>query len=152
VVDAAVLAAAGLIRVGRGSEIRDYFEFDQMLPAPGQGALAIEIRADDDRLRVLLRPLHCATAAACVEAERAFMRQLGGGCQLPVAALASLSAGTLHLRGRVLALDGSRDVSGSDSGPADRASEVGQRLADALLRQGAETLIRETEAHLRQEQ
>ncbi|OGV63389.1 MAG: hydroxymethylbilane synthase [Lentisphaerae bacterium RIFOXYB12_FULL_65_16] len=150
-VDCAVLAAAGLLRVDRGADISGCFDPDEMLPAPGQGALAVEIRDSDQALRALLQPLHCAATQACVTAERTFMRHLGGGCQLPVAALAVLDKDTLRLRGRVLSLDGTQVLNGAHEGPADRAAEIGQRLADTLLTQGAAEVIRDVERSLQQE-
>jgi hydroxymethylbilane synthase len=142
VVDGAVLAAAGLHRLGRQGEIADYFTLEQMLPAPGQGALAIEIRADDAGLRELLAPLHCFRTAAAVEAERAFLQALGGGCSLPVAALATVTEDTVQLRGRVLSLDGACCLDAQAEGPAGTAGDVGRSAAATLLARGAADILR----------
>ena len=150
VVDCAVLAAAGLCRLGREREIDDFFAGDQMLSAPGQGALAIEIRSDDSRLQELLAAVHDEPSAACVTAERAFMSRLGGGCQLPVAALATVRDGVLNVQGRVLSLDGRRLLEGRRDGFATGAAEIGRALADSLLAQGAGEMIREIEQELQQ--
>jgi hydroxymethylbilane synthase len=148
VVDCAVLAAAGLHRLGRPEEISDFFTLEQMLPAPGQGALAIEIRADDDRLREVLAPVHCPRTATAVAAERAFMHALGGGCILPVAALATVENGALRLRGRVLTLDGARCLDSQAEGPPETPDDVGRAAASQLLAQGAADIIRAVEREL----
>jgi hydroxymethylbilane synthase len=152
VVDAAVLAAAGLIRLGRDAEIGGTFAPEDMLPAPGQGALAVEIRADDAELRSVVRSVHCPATAACVAAERAFMAGLGGGCQLPVGALAAIAGDVLRLRGRVLSLAGDRVFEGAVEGAGAEAAAHGSRLAHELIAQGADRLIRDIEDHLRREQ
>lgn len=148
-VDCAVLAAAGLCRLGRQQEISDFFTLEQMLPAPGQGALALEIRADDEPLRALLARVHCPLTAAAVEAERAFMSALGGGCTLPVAALATVESGTLRLRGRVLSLDGDRCLDSQAEGPVMAPGDVGRAAAALLLARGAADIIRTVERELR---
>jgi hydroxymethylbilane synthase len=152
VVDCAVLAAAGLKRGGFGDRITDLFEPDQMLAAPGQGALALEVRSDDARLKELLQAVHCETTCACVAAERTFMHTLGGGCQLPVAALAVRDGETLCLRGRVLYLDGSDEIDGSLEGNVGEPEALGDQLARQFLDRGADGLIRRIEETLREEQ
>ena len=151
-VDCAVLAAAGLRRLGRESEIRHLFSAEEMLPAPGQGALAVEIRAGDDRVSAVVRALHCADTECCVTAERAFMRCLGGGCQVPVAALATVTGRNLRLQGRVVSLDGGRMLEGTREGTREQASALGEALAEALLAQGAGEIVREIERTLQEEQ
>lgn len=141
VVNGAVLAAAGLRRLGRAAQITDVIPPEVMLPAPGQGALALQVREDDLALRELLTAVHCTEAGRGVAAERAFMHGLGGGCQLPVAALATLEAGVLRLRGRVLSLDGGACIEGSLSGPPDAPEALGQALATELIRQGAGEIL-----------
>ena len=147
-VDCAVVAAAGLHRIGRQAEIRHLFTAAQMLPAPGQGALAIEIRAGDERVRRVTRTLHCADTEAAVTAERSFMHRLGGGCQVPVAALATVDGSRLHLEGRVISLDGARVLEGFRDGPRDQAAALGESLAEGLRAQGADIIIREIEQYL----
>lgn len=150
-VDGAVLAAAGLHRLGREDAISAYFAPEIMLPAPGQGALALQIRADDHSLRDMLRGIACVNTEYCTGAERAFMHALGGGCQLPVAALAVIRDNTLHLRGRVLSLDGRTCLEGSHSGSPDDAPAIGSVLAGDLLGRGARELISAIERHLDEE-
>lgn len=146
-VDCAVVAAAGLHRIGRQAEIRHRFTAEQMLPAPGQGALAIEIRAGDDRVRRVTQTLHCADTEAAVIAERTFMHRLGGGCQVPVAALATVNGPRLHLQGRVISLDGTRVLEDFREGPREQAAALGESLAQALCARGADVIIREIEQH-----
>ena len=145
--DAIVLAAAGLARLGLQSHISETFALRQMLPAPGQGALAIQCRREDDSLAFLAR-LMDAPSAHATEAERAFLNALGGGCSLPVGAYAFLEGGELQMRGRVTALDGSHqiDVAGTVavfSGPGAKfnARELGNRLAQAALEKGARQIL-----------
>ena len=104
--DAIVLAAAGLKRLGLGERIRSFIEVEHSLPAPGQGALAIECRAGRDDLVALLAPLHDSATAICVRAERAVSRALSGSCQLPLAAFAVIAGNQLWLRGLVASPDG----------------------------------------------
>lgn len=151
VVDAAVLAAAGLLRLQRANAISAMLPDDILLPAPGQGALAVEIRAADQRLRDVLAGLHCTDSGHCVTAERAFMHALGGGCQLPVAALATISGASLRLRGRVLSLDGSLCIEGERHGPAGAAEAIGQALGADLLGRGAGAVLQQIEGDRRHE-
>ena len=145
--DAIVLAAAGLIRLGMEGQIREAFEPDQMLSAAGQGALALQCRADADALG-FFAPLNDAATALEVAAERAFLRELEGGCSLPVGAFASLQPGLLRLQGRVIAADGSRQldlraeapISSNGEGLA-AARQLGADLAQQALDQGAGSLL-----------
>ena len=148
VVDGAVLAAAGLRRLQRDGEIRGFFPPDTMLPAPGQGALALEIRDDHSHLLELLAAVDCASSRRCVTAERTFMHALGGGCQLPVAALATVDGEMMRLRGRVLSLDGVECFEGNVEGTVHQAEEAGTRLAANLQEQGAGEIIRDIERQL----
>lgn len=141
-VDGAVLAGAGLLRLGHAASVAAWLPPELMLPAPGQGALAVQIRAADAWLRDLLRPIHCIATWQCVTAERAFMQALGGGCRLPVAALGEVCAGRLRLHGRVLGLDGARCVEGRLEGRPEEADALGRKLADMLLGRGAGDLLR----------
>jgi hydroxymethylbilane synthase len=144
-----LLAAAGLIRLGLEARISERLSLDVMLPAPGQGALAATSRSDHDRAReALRRALHEPAVELAVLAERAFLRALEGGCQVPIAALAHLvdeSGGrTLRLRGRVLSLDGDACVEGTlatASLSADAADTLGATLGHELLRQGASAIL-----------
>jgi hydroxymethylbilane synthase len=144
--DAVVLARAGLSRLGRLQAATEVLDPIQVLPAPAQGALAVECRADDTRVRDLLAALDDPAARACVAAERAVLTALEAGCSAPVAAYAELAEGEdgtaeLYLRASVTALDGSDAVRGSVSGPATGAVELGHALAAELLDRGAASLM-----------
>ncbi len=133
-VDAAILAVAGLVRGGWEPEIAERLDPEVMLPAPGQGALALQVREDDLRVRSLVAVLDDPLTRAAVTAERAFLRGLGGGCAVAAAALATVdrAAHTLRLRGPVAAPDGSRIVRVERTGPVASAEEIGQQAAEAV--------------------
>ena len=139
--DALLLAAAGLKRLGLGERIRRVIEPEVSLPAPGQGALAIECRAGRDDVAALLAPLHHADTAACVFAERAVSRGLGGSCQVPLAAYASVEGARLRLRALVAMPDGSRVVRGELSGSTGEAESLGERMAALLRERGADAVL-----------
>ena len=138
--DAIVLAQAGLIRLGLQEYISEVFPLDVMLPAPGQGALAVQCKADDVETLELLAAIHDPLAAAAVEAERAFLSSLGGGCSLPVAAFAQKNNGTIILTGAVVSSDGKQSIrlSAVDQDP----QRLGQRLAELVLERGAAELLK----------
>jgi hydroxymethylbilane synthase len=144
--DAVVLARAGLARLGRMSAVTEVLDPIQVLPAPAQGALAVECRSDDTRVRELLAALDDPAARACVAAERSVLAALEAGCSAPVAAHAELTEaddGTAEvwLRASVTAIDGSDAVRDSISGPAPEAESLGRRLAAELLDRGAAALM-----------
>jgi hydroxymethylbilane synthase len=144
--DAVVLARAGLSRLGRLAAVTEVLDPIQVLPAPAQGALAVECRTDDDRVRELLAPLDDPATRACVAAERAVLTALEAGCSAPVAAYAELAEGEdgaaeLYLRASVTALDGSDGLRGSASAPAADAVQCGRALAAELLDRGAAALM-----------
>ncbi len=139
--DALILAEAGLRRLGLEKHITEILDRQWLLPAVGQGALGLECRADDEASRRLLEGLNDPATRACVLAERAFLRGLGGGCLVPIGALGTVEGERLHLRGCVLSSDGQRRIDGEADGPAAAAEEVGQRLADDLLGHGARELL-----------
>jgi hydroxymethylbilane synthase len=142
--DALVLAAAGLRRLGVANRIVQMLSFDLMLPAVGQGALAIECRADDVATLAAIAPLDDPVTHAAVLAERALLAHLRGGCMAPVGALGQYRDNQLRLSAVVLAADGSRRLAAENtSASADwsDAEQLGQRVADDLLRQGAAELI-----------
>lgn len=142
--DAIVLAVAGLKRLGLGGRVRTVIEPEVSLPAAGQGALAIECRAERADLVELLAALNDPATAACVRAERAVSRALGGSCQLPLAAYAQLEGVTIpeiRLRGLVAAPDGSRIVRAEARGPMQEPERTGEQLAQALLAQGADAIL-----------
>ena len=138
---AIVLAAAGLIRLGLAGRIRSLLEPEQSLPAPGQGALAIECREERSDLRESLEPLCDAATSACVRAERAVSRALSGNCRLPLAAYAVASGGEIRLRGLVATADGRRVVRAELTGPISSPEQLGDALAADLRGQGAEAIL-----------
>jgi hydroxymethylbilane synthase len=139
--DAIVLAAAGLRRLGYEDRITQYLEPDFVLPAVGQGALAIESRSDDDEVNSVIGRLdHRDTRIAC-EAERAFLRGLGGGCLVPIAAFAEVNDSNLRLRGLVARPDGSKVLTGSRTAATRSAAQVGLALAEEMLASGAKELL-----------
>jgi len=137
--DAIVLAAAGVLRLGLERHITEYLSLDVMLPAPGQGALAVQCRADDGPVLALLLPLDDAPTRAAVSAERAFLRALGGGCSAPVAAYALATYSSIRIEGLVAALDGRRVIRVAGEGRA--PAELGAELARRALAQGAGELL-----------
>lgn len=138
--DAIVLAYAGLERLGRLDVISQRLSLDEMMPAPGQGALAVQCR-DEPAARALLAPIQHAPSAAAVTAERAFLTGLGSGCTLPVAAYAEVEGDRLLLRGRVNSVDGAQQIDASLSSSTDDAESLGYRLADEALAHGAAALL-----------
>jgi hydroxymethylbilane synthase len=143
--DAVVLARAGLARLGRIDEVTEVIDPLQMLPAPGQGALAVECRADAEILDVVRAALDDPASRACVEAERALLAELEAGCSAPVGALAEVAEGDLGdelwLRAVALSHDGGLFVRRSASGPLDDATGLGQKLGAEMLADGAAELI-----------
>ncbi|GBG13959.1 hydroxymethylbilane synthase [Novimethylophilus kurashikiensis] len=144
---AIILAAAGLKRLGLESRIRAYIAPEQSIPAVGQGALGIEIRAGRDDMMALLAPLNHPETAACIIAERAMSRALAGSCQVPLGAFASSENGRLNMRGFVASIDGKRMVRAEVSGPESSAEALGGELAQALIVQGADSILAELEQH-----
>jgi len=139
---AVVLAAAGLKRLGLGSRIRAFIDPEVSLPAAGQGALAIECRAARADLVAALVPLHDAPTAACVAAERAVSRALGGSCQVPLAAYGEIvGSQRLRLRGLVASPDGTSIVRGEIEGDPDAPEAAGKALADDLRGRGADAIL-----------
>lgn len=141
--DAIVLAAAGLIRLKMVDRIRQYIAPETMLPANGQGAVGIECRTDDEHVKALLAPLECEITRTRVLAERAMNSKLEGGCQVPIGSYATLEGSTIYLRGLVGAVDGSEIISDEITGPADQAETLGTTLAEKLLEQGADNILKQ---------
>jgi hydroxymethylbilane synthase len=139
--DAVVLAAAGLIRLGHADEIDQYLPPHLVLPAVGQGALCIEVRADDAATRNLLAPLDHAPTRLATTAERAFLHRLEGGCQVPIAAYGQVEGDQLHLWGLVAALDGSQLVKEEILGPVEEPVGLGAKLAEQLLAAGGGVVL-----------
>ncbi len=144
-VDAVVLARAGLARLGRLDEVTEVLDPLQMLPAPGQGALAIECRTDDADLVVALARLDDPASRAAVTAERAVLSTLEAGCSAPLGALAEVVEGEdgeeLWLRAVALSVDGGLSVRMSSTGPVAEAESLGTRLASSMLDEGAADLM-----------
>lgn len=141
--DAVILAAAGMIRLGYEDDITELLDPAISLPAVGQGALALETRAGNEEVNAIVRRLHHQPSAICVEAERAFLGRLGGGCQVPIGAYGVISGETLILEGLVSDLTGKRYFRETIAvNPAKRV-EAGVRLAETLLQAGAEEVLAE---------
>lgn len=153
--DAIVLSVAGMRRLGHDVDpstggsfgfegvalVVDVLPISAVMPAPGQGALAVECRAEDARALALASALGCAETACAVAAERALLAALGGGCRTPIGACGSLAEGRLHLAAVVAAPDGSRLVRGSDTGPASEPEALGARLAARMMAEGARDIL-----------
>jgi len=141
--DAVILASAGLRRLGFGGRISAAIETEEMLPAVSQGALGLETRADDAQTNAIVSRLDDEETRAAVLAERALLRSLGGGCQVPIAAHATVREGRLRLDGLVASLDGARVLRDSIEGDAADASAVGEALAARMIERGAASLLAE---------
>ena len=139
--DAIVLACAGLERLGLGARVRARLDAPDWLPAPAQGAIAIECRSDDPATLALCAALDDPATRTCVEAERAMNRALHGSCHVPVAALATLDGTRLHLQGLVGSAGDGRRVRAQAEGAADAPEALGQAVAQSLLAQGARALL-----------
>lgn len=138
---AIILAAAGLQRLGLSSRIRAYLSPEQSLPSAGQGALGIEVMAERADLREWLAPLECRESSWCALAERTVSAELGGSCQVPLAAYAQQREDTLYLRGLVAQPDGSLLIRAEASGPPEEALSLGKQVATQLLEQGAREIL-----------
>ncbi|HEY8346037.1 MAG TPA: hydroxymethylbilane synthase [Symbiobacteriaceae bacterium] len=140
-VDALVMAAAGLQRMGLAHRITEYLDPAICLPAPGQGALAIEIRAGDDAIGQMVARIHDEAAAVEVRAERALLAKLQGGCQVPVGVLAERRGDSLRLQGLIAAPDGSQVIRHAAEGPADAPEQLGEAVAQWLLDHGGRRIL-----------
>lgn len=148
--DAIILATSGLERLGLGERIRHELDDELSLPAVGQGALAIECRADDETILQLLAPLNHLATRLCVIAERAMNKTLEGGCQVPIAGFATINGNTLSLRGRVGSIDGKTLLKSQNAitlthGVDDEqnAENLGKQIAQDLLSQGADQILKD---------
>ncbi|NBO93479.1 MAG: hydroxymethylbilane synthase [Planctomycetia bacterium] len=135
--DAIVLAEAGLRRLGLESHITEILDPAWMLPAVGQGALGLECRTDDTTTQESLAELNDPPTWQAVKAERSFLAALGGGCLVPIGALASVTEETLTVRGVILPADGTKRIAGEETGPISEAQTIGEKLAQRLLEGGA---------------
>ncbi|SPX80999.1 hydroxymethylbilane synthase [Moraxella ovis] len=148
--DAIILATSGLERLGLGERIRHELDDELSLPAVGQGALAIECRADDETILQLLAPLNHLATRLCVIAERAMNKTLEGGCQVPIAGFATIDGDTLSLRGRVGSIDGKTLLKSQNTitlthtaDDEQNAENLGKQIAQDLLSQGADQILKE---------
>ena len=141
--DGTILAAAGVKRLEREDRISFHFSADEMVPAVGQGVIAIEIRKDDSFTRQLVKAQNDADSADAVTAERALMRWLEGGCQVPIGAHARVSGGQLELKAFLGSLDGTKSVRDSLEGPRGDAEQLGETLARQLHESGGAAILEE---------
>ena len=139
--DAIVLAAAGVKRLGLEEKITEYLNEEIMLPAVGQGALCVEIRQNDPEIETIVLPLEHQQTRTVIAAERAFLQRLEGGCQIPIAAYGKITENTLTLSGLVANIDGTTVIKETLSGTTDTAETLGIKLADRLLSRGAKDIM-----------
>ena len=139
--DAVIMAAAGLKRLGFADRIEAYLDPPEWLPAPGQGAVAVECRSDDPDIDELLETIEDSAARAETDAERALLGRLQGGCQVPVGALATLDGDDLRLEALIAMPDGSRLLRAAGCGLPHRAVELGVQVAERLLSHGADKIV-----------
>ena len=145
--DAIILAAAGVRRLGLAENVSEYIDPSISLPAIGQGALGIECRVDDRELNDLIAFFNHQDTRTCVTGERALLRRLEGGCQVPIACYGQMMNGKLHLIGLVGSVDGKRIIKETIEGEADKAEKLGVTLAEKLLSKGADVILREVYGH-----
>jgi hydroxymethylbilane synthase len=145
--DAIILAAAGVRRLGLAENVSEYIDPSISLPAIGQGALGIECRVDDRELNDLIAFFNHQDTRTCVTGERALLRRLEGGCQVPIACYGQMLNGKLHLIGLVGSVDGKRIIKETIEGEADKAEKLGVTLAEKLLSKGADVILREVYGH-----
>lgn len=136
-----ILAAAGMKRLRYTAAITQFLPIEWMLPAVGQGALGLQVRENDAWLSELCAKLHCATTAAEVRAERSYLRALGGGCRLPIAAYGLLDGQRLMLEGLVAAPDGTGVIRDHVVGGVDEAEDMGRGLAGVIMEKGGRQLL-----------
>ena len=141
--DAIILAAAGVKRLGLAENVSEYIDPEISLPAIGQGALGIECRVDDRELNDLIAFFNHADSRTCVTGERALLRRLEGGCQVPIACYGEMKNGKLKLTGLVGSVDGKRIIKDTIEGEPGNADKLGVTLAEKLLSQGADVILRE---------
>jgi len=146
--DAVVLAAAGVKRLGLENRITEYLDKEIMLPAVGQGALCVEIRQKDPEIEAAVLPLDHRQTRTIVTAERAFLHRLEGGCQIPIAAFGDIFEDTLTLSGLVASIDGTTIIKETFSGEKDSAEKIGTALAERLISKGAKEIMDQIE-HLK---
>lgn len=139
--DGIILAAAGIERLGWGDRITERIPFEVSLPAVGQGSIGIEIRGEDEEVFNVVQKLNHPASEFSIKAERAMLKKLEGGCQIPIGALGLVEEGRLTLQGLVAGLDGKELIRDSVSGKAEEAAALGQDLADKLIAMGADRIL-----------
>lgn len=146
--DAIILAAAGVKRMGWESKITDYITYDACLPAVGQGSVGIECRSDDEEILKIVHAINDAEAFDTITGERAFLRKLEGGCQIPIGALGEVNEEKMTLHGLVASIDGSTVLRDFVEGNRRDAEKLGIELADKLIKMGAEKILAEVRENL----
>ena len=141
--DAIILAAAGLIRLGMADHITEYIEPEIMLPGGGQGAVGIESRKEDVRIMNRIFPLDHEESHIAIEAERSFLTRLEGGCQVPIGVYATIEGNTMRLRGLVGSLDGKQVLKAEQTGSTEDPRALGFELAGEILEMGADKILKE---------
>ncbi len=139
--DGIILAYAGVKRLGLEDEISDYLPTDIMMPAVGQGVIAVEAREDDQDVLSLLNRINDSSVQFSTMAERSFLNELQGGCQVPVASVAELQGDRIVLQGLVASLDGTEVFRGNCEGSRDEAEKMGRQLARQLMKKGADRVL-----------
>jgi hydroxymethylbilane synthase len=139
--DATVMAAAGIQRLGLLSQVTQYFSTQELIPPPGQGALAVQIRADDEQTRRVVEHVNHQTTQIAIDAERAFLSHLGGGCKVPVGAYSEIQSGILEIRGIIIDDEARQYFSSEVSGSPDDPVSLGIKLAERLLDMGAREIV-----------
>lgn len=139
--NAIIVAAAGLIRLGLKDKITQILPLDISLPAAGQGALGIEIRKDDNEIKELISNLDKPHSHIAIKAERSFLNELGGGCQIPIGVLGTIKDETLSLKGVVASVDGKKLIRSEIKGPKDMPEKIGKELAKKVIELGARELL-----------
>ncbi len=146
--DAIMLAAAGVKRMGWEDKITEYLPYDIFLPAIGQGALGIEIRKSDKDIEKIIERFNHRETSLCVRAERAFLKRLEGGCQVPIAAFGTINGNGIKLEGMVGSIDGKILYRDSEEDKENNVEELGIRLAEKLLNKGADKILKEVYGHI----
>ncbi len=148
--DGIILAAAGVERLDWHDKITEELSYDICLPAVSQGVIGVETRVDDSEIIALVQLVHDVQTASCVTAERALLKSLEGGCQIPIGAYAQLEGDTVVLQGLVGSLDGKTIIRDEISGPAAQSEQLGQQLAQRLSEQGGQAILEEIRMELNQ--
>jgi len=141
--DGILVAAAGMKRMGLAKEVSQYIPIEWMIPSAGQGVLGIELRKDNEEIKNLVSFLNHSDTIIKFSAERSFLKHLGGGCQVPIAAHATKQGNRLILRGLVGNIDGSVVISDEVRGPCENAKEMGRTMADNILEHGGREILEE---------